>query len=430
LLGNSTPKLFLQFRRYFYQFKLKLTNFMSNKPSFFFLIFISFFLSCQSNLKAHIQFVDVSYFSENLSVTYDSELLFSAKIQPDVYLSRTNRSQVEAFYRDLNSKNYQGLLENLQVKKVRLELNDWLYYELMKKSVDAIFYKYSKNHRTLVNWFLLSKSGYDARITYLKNTLFLNIYTTDELFEIPIIIESGRPLANLSSIHNETRKSIDMLYVCNYVPNRRGKNFSFDLEKLPILKQKITQKTIKFETRESAFEIEVAFDETMVDLMRHYPFFAEHKYLEVPMSTTLSNSLIPIIKQITAGKPWKESLEIIASLTRTGFAYKTDEEVYGKSKPMITEEIFHYKWSDCEDRSALFYSIVKEVIQFPMIAIAFSDHITIAVSTPTPIGDTSIEFQGKKYYICDPTGPIGSFEIGDMPSEYKRKKFEIICHWK
>jgi hypothetical protein len=152
--------------------------------------------------------------------------------------------------------------------------------------------------------------------------------------------------------------------------------------------------------------------------------------LEVPMSTTLSNSLIPIIKQITAGKPWKESLEIIASLTRTGFAYKTDEEVYGKSKPMITEEIFHYKWSDCEDRSALFYSIVKEVIQFPMIAIAFSDHITIAVSTPTPIGDTSIEFQGKKYYICDPTGPIGSFEIGDMPSEYKRKKFEIICHWK
>jgi hypothetical protein len=403
---------------------------MSNKPVFFLLVILSLFPSCQNNLTANTQSVDVSFYSENFSMTYDSELLFSAKIQPDVYLSGTNRSQVEDFYRKLETKNYQSLLTNLQSEKARLGLNDWLYYELMKKSVDAIFYKYSKNHRTLINWFLLAKSGYDARITYLKRNLFLNIYTTDELFEIPIIIEGGRPLANLSSIHNDAGKSIDMLYVCNYVPNARGKNFSFNLEKLPTLKPTVTKKKVKFETRESEFEIEVDFDETLVDLMRHYPFVAEHKYLEVPMSNTLANSLIPIIKKITQGKSWKESLEIITSLTRSGFAYKTDEEVYGKSKPMITEEIFHYRWSDCEDRSALFYSIVKEVMAFPMIAIAFSDHITIAVSTPSPIGDTSIEFQGKKYYVCDPTGPIGSFEIGEMPKEYRRKKFEIISHFK
>lgn len=403
---------------------------MSNKPSFFLLILLSFFLSCQNDLAANIQSVDVSFYSENLSVEYDSELLFSASIKPDIYNSSTNRSQVEDFYRSLDRKNYHSLLKHLESEKARLGLNDWLFYELMKKSVDAIFYKYSKNHRTLVNWFLLSKSGYDARITYLRSTLFLNIYTTDELFEIPIIVEGGRPLANLSSIHNDTGKSIDMLYVCNYVPNPRGKDFSFNLYKLPNLKPKVTTKTVKFETRTSEFEIDVAFDETMVDLMRHYPFIAEHKYLEVPMSNTLRNSLIPIMKKITTGKSWKESLEIIASLTRTGFAYKTDEEVYGKSKPMIAEEIFHYKWSDCEDRSSLFYSIAKEVVNFPMIAIAFSDHITIAVSTPAPIGDTSIEFQGKKYYICDPTGPVGSFEIGNMPQEYRRKKFEIISHFK
>lgn len=403
---------------------------MTNKPGFFLLFFFAFFLTCQGAPATQIQSVDVSFYSENLSLSYDSELLFSAPLKPDVYSSVSNKSQVEEFYLKLASKNYQVFLENLQQEKVRMGLNDWLFYELMRKSVDAVFYKYSKNHRTLVNWFLLAKSGYDARITYLRSTLFLNIYTEDELFEIPIIQEKGRPLANLSSIHNGDGKSVDMLYVCNFIPNPRGKNFSFDLKKLPNLKSNLSKKTVNFETRESNFEIEVDFDETMVDLMRHYPFFAENKYLEVPLSETLQQSLIPIIKKITDGKTWKEKLEMIASFTRTGFAYKTDEEVYGKSKPMIAEEIFHYHYSDCEDRSALFYTIVKEVLGFPMIVIAFTDHITIAVSTPSPIGSTSLEFQGKQYYICDPTGPIGSFDIGEMPSEYKRKRFEVIGYFK
>lgn len=403
---------------------------MSNNPIL--LLIAACFISLLpiKNVEASIQSVDVSFYSENLSFTYDSDLLFKASIKPDVFSSRSNKSQVEEFYHALNRKNYQVLLKNLQVEKARLALNDWLFYELMKKSVDAIFYNYSKNHRTLVNWFLLAKAGYDPRITYLKSTLFLNIYTEDDLFEIPIIKEGGRPLANLSSIHGNEGKALKMLYVCSFIPNGRGKKFSFNLDKLPSLKPVISQKKVAFETRESEFEINVRFDETVVNLMRHYPFIAEHKYLEIPLSETLANSIIPIVKKITKDKSWKESLEIIASLTRTGFAYKTDEEVYGKSKPMVAEEIFHYRFSDCEDRSALFYAIAKEVVDLPMIAIAFPDHITIAVATPRPIGDTSIDYKGKQYFICDPTGPLGSFEIGDMPNEYKRKKFEVISHYK
>ena len=402
---------------------------MTNKPGFRLLFFVLFVLVGQIKLWANIQSVDISFYSENLSLSFDSEILFAASIAPDLYSSVTNRSQVEEFYRTLEKKNHQQLLKNLQAQKEQLQLNDWLYYELMKKSVDAIFYKYSKNHRTLVNWFLLAKSGYDARITYQKNVLYLNVYTTDALFEIPIIKENGRPLANLSSIHHKDGKAMNMLYVCSFVPNPKGKNFTFHFQQLPKLRPVVATKKIFFETRDADFEITVDFDETIVNLMRHYPFIAEHKYLEMPLSETLAASLIPTIKKITKDKTWKESLEIIAALTRTGFAYKTDEEVYGKSKPMIPEEIFHYRYSDCEDRSALFYAIAKEVVRMPMIAIAFPDHITIAVATPTPIGQTGINYNGKKYYICDPTGPAGSYEIGDMPEEYKRKKFEVISHF-
>jgi len=164
--------------------------------------------------------------------------------------------------------------------------------------------------------------------------------------------------------------------------------------------------------------------------MRHYPFVSESQYLEVPMSPTLKASLIPIVKKITEDRTWKESLEILAGLTRTGFAYKTDEEVYGKSKPMIADEIFYYKYSDCEDRSALFYSIAKEIFDFPMIVIAFPDHVTIAVSTPTPIGNTALIYKDKRYYVCDPTGPIGSFKIGNIPEEYRTQSYEVLSSFR
>ena len=92
---------------------------------------------------------------------------------------------------------------------------------------------------------------------------------------------------------------------------------------------------------------------------------------------------------------------------------------------MIADEVFHYPYSDCEDRSALFFCLVKEIIDLPMIIVAFTDHLTIAVALEEEIGD-AIRYEGKNYYICDPTGPVNSTDIGAFPSGYRNAKFKII----
>ena len=109
--------------------------------------------------------------------------------------------------------------------------------------------------------------------------------------------------------------------------------------------------------------------------------------------------------------------------------YKEDHDHFGKSKPMIADEVFHYSFSDCEDRSALFYNLVKELLDLPMIMIAYPDHLTIGVALTQQIGNP-INYKGRKYYICDPTGPSNSTRIGSVPKNYERKSFEILADYK
>jgi len=92
---------------------------------------------------------------------------------------------------------------------------------------------------------------------------------------------------------------------------------------------------------------------------------------------------------------------------------------------MVADELFFYAFSDCEDRSALFFSLVKELLGLPMIVIAYEDHLSIAVSSTGLMGST-IAYNGKRFVFCDPTGPRLSSTIGKIPKGYENQDFKII----
>jgi hypothetical protein len=122
-------------------------------------------------------------------------------------------------------------------------------------------------------------------------------------------------------------------------------------------------------------------------------------------------------------------LEVLVSLTRSGFRYQEDTKYFGRSKPMVPEELFSYPYSDCEDRSALFYALVRELIDLPMVVIAYDDHLSVAVAADRVEGD-NFSFQGRRYVFCDPTGPANSSVIGRIPPGYEKAKFQIIGQYK
>ncbi len=358
----------------------------------------------------------IPFYTQAVDLTYDPGMLVEEPV------TVTNAS-IRATYNQLERRPTQVLLNHLLAAKAHYRLNDFLFYKLAGSTIAAIYRGESLNAQRITLYKLLVDSGFDARLTFRGNEVFINVYTTQELFEVPIIETAGRPYANLSCLGGKC-EGRQRLYIFNDHPNPRGKSFGFQLEAWPVLAEQPIAKDLEFTFHGVAQQLQVTFDQTMVDIMSDYPFIHEYCYLETPLSPTLTQSLLPQLQHFMEGMGTQQQLELLASFTRSAFAYKEDNEYFGRSKPMVPEELFGYSYSDCEDRSALFFALVRDLLDLPMAVIAYEDHLTVAVGTDME-GD-SFHYKGQRYVFCDPTGPRNSSRIGQVPPGYEDKSFTII----
>jgi hypothetical protein len=363
-----------------------------------------------------------SFYNSSIQLRYSSELI-------QVYRTQLSEKGISSYYKLLKLCAHEQLLSSLLEYKNRLGLNDWLFYKLVYQGVSHIMQSQGQLEKELLSWFLLSELGYDTRLTYLENRIFVYVYSMDTLFEIPLIKDGRRTYANLTSFRQGAPSLRQELFLLQFRPQQSGRAFSFYLQKHPVLPEKIINKQISFPYKGITYQFPIQVNQTIVEIMEDYPYFSESQYLEVPLSNITFNSLIPQLKEVLAGKSHSDAVQLLAAFTRSSFEYKEDKSFFGKSKPMIADEVLYYPYSDCEDRSALFYQLVKTLLDLPMVAIAYEDHLTIGVNSQELKGD-AVWFKGKPYYICDPTGPANSDIIGKFPLGYENKSFDIIGYYK
>jgi len=372
---------------------------------------------------AGIQAITLDFYSERVSVAYNTDIVLP-------FHGTINEQNLVNYYQQIKRRDDHTLLRDLDQHRRAYELNDWLFYELLRATVDEILEGGTAIERELTTWFLLAQLGFDARLTFYENGVFLYVYTEDEVFEVPMIEDGGRHYVNLSSIHRPADENRP-LYLLNFAPRPQGRPFTFYLQQLPKLRPQVATRSFQFAFEEYVYQVEVEADQTVVEVMREYPFIAEQQYLEVPLSTSVSSSLIPQFRRMLHGKTKREALAFLVAFTRSSFLYKDDKEHFGHSKPMIADEVFHYPYSDCEDRSALFYRLVRDLLDLPMIVVAYEDHLTIAVALDgAPDDPDALPFDGRRYYICDPTGPVNSTAIGRAPKGYEQAAFTVIGRYK
>ncbi|MEN0003310.1 MAG: hypothetical protein AAF798_04175 [Bacteroidota bacterium] len=375
-------------------------------------------LLLSTGLYASPQSVTIAFYSENLTIPFDSDMKLNTTV-------RVQDQVLVRYFKQMEATNYSLLLDHLLLLQGEKDLNDWLFYELMQESVDQILEGKTKLRKQLTLWFLLSKVGFDTRLTYLNKEVFVYVHTDEELFEVPIIEADGRNFANLTSIKNKKRRR-EALYMLDFKPNRAGRPFKFYLKRLPKLKELPQEKVLEFSVENQRYQLKMETDATAKMLMRTYPLMHESQYLQVPFSKLTEASLLPKLKRLISKQSAEDAIKILISFTRSSFAYKEDKSFFGYSKPMIPEEVFLYPYSDCEDRVALMYAMVKKLLKLPMVVIAYEDHLTLAISIPGMRGD-AVQYKGKKFFFCDPTGPIDSSEIGRIPYGYEEQGFEIIA---
>ena len=373
--------------------------------------------------------ISLPYFgqSKELSILFYSDTI---KINGPVNLSaspifKIHQSHINQLLQNFEEQKLDTLIDQFYKIAEEKELNDWFLYQLILKSAPHFFPKSQENFLQLFSYYLLTKMGYATLLTYENNNLYLNVGSREQLYNTSYTNWQNRNYYSLSHLNHSKNKQAKYTYILPTSLPSGNKDFSFELQSLPKLTSTPILKEISFKFKQKKYSLSIYIDTTILNLLQGYPTLAEKKYFQLPLNKQTQETLFPQLSGIMEKLSLVERVKLLVAFTRTGFEYQVDEQYFGYTKPYFADEVLLYPVSDCEDRAALLFNLVDQLLNLPMVVISYKDHVTIGIDIPNFKGE-HISHSGKNYFVCDPTGPVNSTEIGKFPEGYKEAPFAVI----
>ena len=348
----------------------------------------------------------------------------------EVPKSLTN-SDVEQFYAQMNEGRYQPVIKALLSYKEQYHLNDWFYYQLIRKTAQQISPKADNYPRyTLYKWFLLAKSGYDATVVAGKEEILFYVQSDENIYDIPYYRRNGKQYVCLN-YHDYGKvdfKSEELNTPAISIPEAK-KPFSYKVTLIPdFTADEYVEKDIAFDYLNKSYHFKVKLNPGLQNLFTNYPVVDFESYFNIPLSTETYNSLIPALKKNLKGMSQKNGVDYLMRFTRNSFLYETDEENFGKERRLSPEQTLMNKYSDCDDRAGLFFYLVKEIYDLPMIVLLYPKHVTIAVKFDNPSRNT-IVYKNSKYSVCEPTPQAEDMSIGQVSQELRAQPYQVAYEY-
>lgn len=343
------------------------------------------------------------------------------------YNGELSTESILQFYKQMEKADYTSVVAALQTYKKQHNPDDWLYYQLIRKAAQRFSPKGDNYTRyTLYKWFFLNKSGFEAILRISKEKILFYVRSDERIYNIPTRIQNGKQYVCLN-FHDYDRLDLEkesFQDVPVSVPEGLA-TFSYKLTRLPKFKASdYTEKLIQFRYNEHQYDFRIKINPQVKAIFANYPVVDYASYFGAPLSNETYRSLINELRAAVKGMNKKNGIDYLMRFTRYAFPFKGDTENFGTEKRLLPEQTLFYEGSDCEDRTALFFYLVKEIYDLPMIVLSFPQHVTIAVKLDKAIGHT-IDYNGEKYSVCEPTPQKEDLSIGQISKELKSTPFEV-----
>ena len=319
-------------------------------------------------------------------------------------------------------------METLLQYKKQNRPDDWLYYQLIRRTAEAISPKAENYNRyTLYKWFLLVRSGYDAMLCIAGDKILFYVQSDDNIYNIPFRMKGGKQYVCLN--YHDYGNNIDFektIFSEVFLPQPNvGSVFSYRLTQLPKFSESdYVEKNLHFAYNQNEYQFKIKINPQVKNIFANYPAVDYAEYFTAPVSGQTYATLIPALKKNLVGLSTRSGVEYLMHFTRYAFGFETDTENFGQEKRLTPEQTLLYDYSDCEDRVALFFFLVKEVYNLPMIVLSYPKHVTIAVRFDKPVGKT-IDYKGGKYTVCEPTPQKKDLPAGKLLPELRKAPYEI-----
>ena len=360
-----------------------------------------------------------AFYGDTISFTPAAAVPFTDSLTPQ---------SITAFYERMAVADHQPAISALLDYRQRHQPDDWVYYQLIRRTAQAMSPKEDNYFRyTLYKWYLLSSSGYDATLNVIDGKLLLYVQSEEDIYDIPYFRRGGKKYICLN--YHDYGYKIDFEHhkLCNVpiaVPGAQ-RAFSYRLTQLPDFgPESYFDKDLAFNYHDVSYHFTVKMNADVKKMFVNYPVAEYQLYFNAPLSRQTYNSLIPQLRRQIKGMSVKQGTDYLMHFTRYAFGYKPDSMNFGREKHMFPEQTLLYDESDCADRAALFYYLVKELYDLPMIVLLFPHHLTIAVQFDKPEG-VPVVYNGAAYSLCEPTPQTEDLPLGRLSAEYAKAAYEV-----
>lgn len=344
----------------------------------------------------------------------EEKIYYSPQLKPEI--QQVNESAIINFYTSLsqNSSLWDYNLDLLLKARKKYLLNDWGYFQLVKSASQSIFN--GSNEQQLFSWYLLLKSGYQVKVGYDKNEIYLLIPSVHKLYNVLYLAD----LKHTYYIPDTPKKEITNLKTYRAAYPGSDVIFSFDLNEYPAFMGEQVFRTLNYKDK----TIVLSFQQANIDFLNSYPLCELSAYFHSGISKKNLQLLDQLLNPFLDGKNDRVKIDELLTFCQKALDYKTDQDQFGMERYFFAEESLFYPFCDCEDRAILLATLVKRYTGLSSIGLDFPGHVALAVHFPNDENGTFITYNNQKYTVCDPT--YVNAKSGMLPKEFETVKAEII----
>jgi len=335
-----------------------------------------------------------------------------------ITLRNIDEKSVSDAWSQLASTESLDLIESCIDLRDVLRLPDWGYLRLVEK-LAAAAYPGSDNEIALLKMFILTQSGYKARIGRNGNRLVVLIPLKEPIYEYPYI-----PINGMKYYIVDQNISTPSTYIYNQ-EFPREQIFSLAIRTQPALQIQTTPARSFKSTYGSGLSVDIAVNKNLMAFYNDYPL---SNNWEINANASLSDDvkarLYPKLREAIDRKTQAEAANILLRFVQTAFDYMTDDEQFGEERPLFPDETFYYPYSDCEDRAILYAVLVHELLDLEVVLVHYPGHLATAVKFDDDVKGDYFSIDGAKYVVCDPT--YINADIGMSMPTCKLSSAEIV----
>lgn len=374
--------------------------------------------------------VDVNKNDQNATFEYygtEVKIAYSKELKVTVAKNADNKS-ISKYWEEMSKKGYKDLITQFTEYKTAISLNDWGYAILLNSFAKQL-YGNDRNSRYCFIWYMLNKSGYKCRIGFIDRNIVLFVPAKTKIFGIPYFTSSDTKerlyVIDFDNLSGSLEGSI-YTYDGDYPDAKKmiDMNIESPLKVNPIEKTR----TVKFKYKGSEYVIDAKYNTNVVKFYEYYPYTDLSVYFNYKISDDTKQTLLNSLRPLVEGRTPPDAANILLRFVQIGFEYQTDDQQFGREKPLFIEEIMNYPACDCEDRSILFSFLVKELLNLPVIGVDYPGHVATAVKFDVDVPGDFVTYKNQKYLICDPTY-INAY-IGMAMPQFKDGKYENLIEIK